>query len=225
MCQVDECQKLDNIPLKIYTEIAINLRYDELSTHIKELEYLMQDSQEMQDGQVTGNTTSASASAEERIASLEAQLAQAQQEAAENWNKFLRERAEMENFRKRQVRMGVERAQQEKSRLLGRVLEVVDNIDRAMLYQDKMERQELLQTLRMLMWHLNEVLRNEGLTPIATVGEPFDPHVHEAIENVEDSDQPEGTVVEEVLKGYKLGNDTFRPARVKVSAGKQQAQA
>lgn len=185
----------------------------------------MQDSQEMQDGQVTGNTTSASASAEERIASLEAQLAQAQQEAAENWNKFLRERAEMENFRKRQVRMGVERAQQEKSRLLSRVLEVVDNIDRAMLYQDKMERQELLQTLRMLMWHLNEVLRNEGLTPIATVGEPFDPHVHEAIENVEDSDQPEGTVVEEVLKGYKLGNETFRPARVKVSAGKQQAQA
>ncbi len=225
MCQVAECQKLDNIALKIYTENAINLRYDELSTHIKELEYRMQDSQEMQDGQVTGNTTSASASAEERIASLEAQLAQAQQEAAENWNKFLRERAEMENFRKRQVRMGVERAQQEKSRLLGRVLEVVDNIDRAMLYQDKMERQELLQTLRMLMWHLNEVLRNEGLTPIATVGEPFDPHVHEAIENVEDSDQPEGTVVEEVLKGYKLGNETFRPARVKVSAGKQQAQA
>src|SRR5579871_2946728 len=223
MCQVAECQKLDNIALKIYTENAINLRYDELSTHIKELEYRMQDSQEMQDGQVTGNTTSASASAEERIASLEAQLAQAQQEAAENWNKFLRERAEMENFRKRQVRMGVERAQQEKSRLLGRVLEVVDNIDRAMLYQDKMERQELLQTLRMLMWHLNEVLRNEGLTPIATVGEPFDPHVHEAIENVEDSDQPEGTVVEEVLKGYKLGNETFRPARVKVSAGKQQA--
>ena len=225
MCQVAECQKLDNIALKIYTESAINLRYDELSTHIKELEYLMQDSQEMQDGQVTGNTTSTSASAEERIASLEAQLAQAQQEAAENWNKFLRERAEMENFRKRQVRMGVERAQQEKSRLLSRVLEVVDNIDRAMLYQDKMERQELLQTLRMLMWHLNEVLRNEGLTPIATVGEPFDPHVHEAIENVEDSDQPEGTVVEEVLKGYKLGNETFRPARVKVSAGKQQAQA
>jgi molecular chaperone GrpE len=180
----------------------------------------MQDSQEMQDGQVTGNATSASASAEERIASLEAQLAQAQQEATENWNKYLRERAEMENFRKRQVRMGVERAQQEKSRLLSRVLEVVDNIDRAMLYQEKMDRQELLQTLRMLMWHLNEVLRNEGLTPIATVGEPFDPHVHEAIENVEDSDQPEGTVVEEVLKGYKLGNETFRPARVKVSAGK-----
>jgi len=181
----------------------------------------MQDSQEMQEGEAMG----ANAQAAERIAALEAQLAQAQQEATENWNKYLRERAEMENFRKRQMRMGVERAQQEKTRLLSKVLEVVDNIDRAMLYQDKMERQELLQTLRMLMWHLNEVLRNEGLTPIATVGEPFDPHIHEAIENVEGSDQPEGTVVEEVLKGYKLGNDTFRAARVKVSTGRKQAQA
>lgn len=163
-------------------------------------------------------------SAEERIAVLEAQLAQARQEATDNWNKYLRERAEMDNFRKRQMRIGVERAQQEKARMLNKVLEVVDNIERAMLYQDKMERQELQQTMRMLMWHLNEVLRNEGLTPIATVGEFFDPHIHEAIENVEDS-KPEGTVVEEVLKGYMLGNDTFRAARVKVSSGKKQAEA
>jgi molecular chaperone GrpE len=194
----------------------------------------MQDSQEMQGGQevtqeeVTEESTGATdtpVADEARIAKLEQQLAQARQEAADNWNKYLRERAEMENFRKRQVKLGLERAQQEKARLLTKVLEVVDNIDRAMLYQDKMERQELLQTMRMLMWHLNEVLRNEGLEPIASVGQAFDPHVHEAIESVEDSDQPEGTVVEEVLKGYKLGNDTFRPARVKVSAGKKEAQA
>ena len=185
----------------------------------------MQDSQEMQDGQVTEESaTEAPITAEERIAELEAQLAQARQEATDNWNKYLRERAEMENFRKRQVKIGLERAQQEKARLLNKILEVVDNVERAMLYQDKMDRQELLQTIRMLMWHLNEVLRNEGLSPIATVGEPFDPHVHEAIESVEDSDQPEGTVVEEVLKGYKLGNETFRPARVKVSSGKKETQ-
>lgn len=186
----------------------------------------MHDSQEMRDGQVTQESTlDAPVSAEEQIAMLQQQLAQAQQEAAQNWDKYLRERAEMENFRKRQVKLGMDRAQQEKARLLNKVLEVVDNIDRAMLYQDKMERQDLLQTMRMLMWHLNEVLRNEGLEPIATVGQVFDPHVHEAIESVEESDQPEGTVIEEVLKGYKLGNDTFRPARVKVSAGRKEAQA
>src|SRR5947209_15185235 len=131
----------------------------------------MQDSQEMQEGQVTEESTEAGSSpaaAEARIAELEQQLAKAQQESTDNWNKYLRERAEMENFRKRQVKIGVERTQQEKARMLNKVLEVVDNIDRAMLYQDKMERQELLQTMRMLMWHLNEVLRNEGLAPIAT---------------------------------------------------------
>jgi len=186
----------------------------------------MQDSQEMQEGQVTEeSTTGAPDSAGSQIAALQQQLDQARQEATENWNKYLRERAEMDNFRKRQVKLSLDRAQQEKARVLNKVLEVVDNIDRALLYQDKMERQELLQTIRMLMWHLNEVLRNEGLEPIATVGQAFDPHVHEAIESVEDSDQPEGTVVEEVLKGYKLGNETFRPARVKVSAGKKEAQA
>jgi molecular chaperone GrpE len=182
----------------------------------------MQNSQQAQSGQVTEE---AHVSAEAQIAALEQQLAQARQEASDNWNKYLRERAEMDNFRKRQVRMGMERAQQEKARLLNKILEVVDNIDRAMQYQDKMDRQELLQTMRMLLWHLNEVLRNEGLEPIPSVGQAFDPYVHEAIESVENSDQPEGTVVEEVLKGYKLGNETFRPARVKVSAGQREERA
>jgi len=87
-----------------------------------------------------------------------------------------------------------------------------------------MDRQGLQQALRMVMWQMNEVMRSEGLTPVPTVGEVFDPYVHEAIEAVENSDQPEGTVVEEVLKGYKLGDETLRPARVKVSAGNKQAQ-
>ena len=56
-----------------------------------------------------------------------------------------------------------------------------------------------------------------------TVGEAFNPYIHEAIEAVENSDQPEGTIVEEVLKGYKLGDETLRPARVRVSAGNKPA--
>ena len=76
----------------------------------------------------------------------------------------------------------------------------------------------------MVMWQMNEVMRAEGLTPVATVGEAFNPYVHEAIEAVENTDQPEGTIVEEVLKGYKLGDETLRPARVRVSAGNKPAQ-
>lgn len=154
-----------------------------------------------------------------RIAELEAQLAQARQEAAENWNKFLRERADMDNFRKRQERVLTDRVQQQKKALFNKLLAVMDNLERALVYQDTMDRKELQQALRLIQWQMSEVLRSEGLNTVPTVGEPFNPYVHEAIEAVENSDKPEGTIVEEVLKGYTLGDETLRPARVKVSMG------
>jgi len=172
----------------------------------------------------TATSTRAAQSSEAQIAELEAQLAQAKQEATENWNKYLRERADMQNFRKRQERLMGDRVQQQKKELFQKILAVMDNVERALAYQDTMDKQGLQQALRMLMWQLNEVLRGEGLTPVPTVGETFNPYVHEAIEAVEDSDKPEGTVVEEVLKGYKLGDETLRAARVKVSAGNKQTQ-
>jgi len=155
----------------------------------------------------------------QRIADLESQLTAARAEAAQNWDRFLRERAEMDNFRKRQERIYADRVQREKRELLGKVLEVVDNLDRALRYQDTMDRDGLQQGLRMLQWQLNELLKGEGLTPVPTVGENFDPYVHDAIESVASADYPEGVIVEEVRRGYKMGDETLRPARVKVSNG------
>jgi molecular chaperone GrpE len=157
-----------------------------------------------------------------RISELEAQLAQARQESADNWNKFLRERADGDNFRKRQERLLAERVQYQKKALLHKLLGVMDNVERALVFQDTLDRQGLQQALRMVQWQMNEVMRGEGLNPVPTVGEAFNPYVHEAIEAVEDSDKPEGTIVEEVLKGYTLGDETLRPARVKVSMGNKQ---
>src|SRR5712691_7524536 len=158
------------------------------------------------------------------ISELETQLAQARQEAAENWNKFLRERAEMENFRKRQERIAADRVQQQKKALIHKILGVIDNVERALVYQDTLDHQGLQQALRMVLWQMNEVMRGEGLTPVPTIGEAFNPYVHEAIEAVEDSGKPEGTIVEELLKGYTFGDETLRPARVKVSTGNKQLQ-
>jgi molecular chaperone GrpE len=157
-----------------------------------------------------------------RIAELETQLAQARQEASDNWNKYVRERADLDNFRKRQERVLADRVQQQKKALLHNLLGVMDNVERALVYQDTLDRQGLQQALRMVQWQMNEVLRGQGLAPVATVGEAFNPYLHEAIEAVEDSDKPEGTIVEEVLKGYTLGEETLRPARVKVSMGNKQ---
>jgi len=170
--------------------------------------------------QATANGEQQSSSSESaRIAELEAQLAQARQEANDNWNKFLRERADVDNIRKRQDRLITDRVQQQKKALLFKLLDVMDNVERALVYQETMSQQDLQQTLRMFQWQMSEVLRNEGLNPVSTIGEAFNPYVHEAIEAVEDSDKPEGTIIEELRKGYTLGNETLRPARVKVSMG------
>ncbi len=154
-----------------------------------------------------------------RISELESQLAQSRQEAADNWNKFLRERADLDNFRKRQERVLADRVQNQKKALIHKLLGVLDNVERALIYQDTLDREGLQQALRMVQWQMNEVMRSEGIQPVPTIGEHFNPYMHEAIEAVENSDQPEGTIVEEVLKGYKMGEETLRPARVKVSMG------
>ena len=170
-------------------------------------------------GAAAPNTAADTAEAAPRIAELESQLAAARAEAAQNWDRFLRERAEMDNFRKRQERIYADRVQREKREMLGKVLEVVDNLDRALRFQDTLDREGLQQSLRLLQWQLNELLKAEGLVAVPTIGQSFDPYIHEAIETVASAEHPEGVVVEEVRRGYKIGDETLRPARVKVSSG------
>jgi len=153
--------------------------------------------------------------------SIEEQLAAARAEAEQYKDKYLREYADRENYRKRQERATADRIRREKRDLLERVLDVTDNLDRALGYQDSMDRDGLQQGLRMVQWQLAQLLQGEGLTPIPTVGQPFDPYVHEAVETVASADYPEGVGAEEVRKGYRLGEETLRPARVKVSAGQR----
>jgi molecular chaperone GrpE len=182
-------------------------------------EYDMDELDDVQQEQATESNEPAATSDPKSTAELEALLQAASEEVATYKDKYLRERAEMENFRKRQERLAADRVQRNKRELLEKVLEVMDNLDRAMRFGDSMDRESLQQGLRMVQWQLNELLRTEGLTPVDTVGERFDPHVHEAVENVASGEYPEGTVVEEVRKGYLLGGEMLRPARVKVSTG------
>ena len=156
--------------------------------------------EEQQPFPITGSE--AQAATEAKVALLEAQLAQARKEASENWNKYLRQQAEWDNFRKRQERVVTDRIQQQKKSLFKQVLEVMDNVERALVYQDTMDKGQLQQTLRMLMWQMSEVLRAEGLMPIPTLGETFNPYIHEAVEAVESSDHPDNTILEELRKGY-----------------------
>lgn len=179
----------------------------------------MEDNREKSAEQANNIDQQFPAGAEQRIAELESQLALSKKEAAENWSKYVRERADWDNFRKRQERLVADRVLYQKKALFHKLLDVLDNVERALFYEDTMDKTQLQHTMHMLQWQMNEVLRGEGLTAVATVGEVFNPYLHEAVEAIEDSEQPDGMVLEELRKGYTLGEETLRPARVKVSVG------
>jgi len=154
-------------------------------------------------------------------------LAEAQAEATLNRDRFLRSRADMENFKKRVERQAGEQSAAAKRSLLLKVLGVMDNLDRALHYQtEEAAGRDGLQTgLRLTYWQFNQLLQQEGLQQIPAVGQPFDPRLHEAVDTISTDEQPDGTVMQESLKGYRLGNDVLRPARVVVaSAPRRDAQ-
>ncbi len=156
--------------------------------------------------------------AAEEDADPAAALAEAQAAAAANEDKFLRARAELENYRRRAIRERAEVAGEAKKQVLLRVLDVLDNLERALGYEQA-DAQTLLMGLRMTVTQFEEVLSGLGVKAVAACGEQFDPRRHEAVEKVVDPEQAEGTIVEEVQRGYHLDNVLLRPARVKVVAG------
>lgn len=207
-------------PQDIPAEQQVANQQETTNTQAANAEQVVNNGEQQAPAQVQQTSVQAQLSSDGRIAELEAQLAQARREATDNWSRYLRERADVDNIRKRQERLVVDRVQQQKKALFKQILEVMDNVERALIYQETMDKQELQQILRMLQWQMGEVLRAEGLSPVPTIGEVFNPYIHEAVEAVEGSDKPDGTVLEELRKGYTLGEETLRPARVKVSVGK-----
>jgi molecular chaperone GrpE len=139
-------------------------------------------------------------------------------------DKYLRSVADMDNFRKLQEKRSQDRVKQEKKNLLLRVIETIDDLERALAYQETADRATLLGSLKHLHGQLNAMLQREGVVGMETQGETFDPHVHEAIERVDDSGKPEGAIVSQTQKGYLYGDELLRPARVNVSSGEDASQ-
>lgn len=146
------------------------------------------------------------------------QLAAAQVEAAKNWDLFLRERAELENFRKRTQRDKEEFRIFNRKELLLEVLPVLDNLERALAHASQNgETQGLLEGVTMTVTQFRKVIEDYGARPIDAVGTPFDANLHQAMAQVETKEQPPGTVVSEFQKGYLLQDRLLRPALVVVA--------
>jgi len=137
---------------------------------------------------------------------------------SEYQEKMLRTLAEMENLRKRLDRERKEYVNYANQELLAEFIPVLDNFHRALRSIPRTEASKpLLDGVEMIYRQLEDVLKKQGLEEVEAEGEPFNPHLHEAVQ-VEETDRcPEDTVLEVIRKGYLFRGRLLRPAEVKVS--------
>ncbi len=160
--------------------------------------------------------------AQARIRDLQAELEGARGQAAENEQKYLRCLAEMDNYKKRLERSHTELARTNKKALFVKALGVLDNLDRAIQYEDtaREDPESLIKGLRLTYWQLQDLLGSEGIKPIEALGRAFDPRLHEAVDiDVTGTSEP-GMVTAELQKGYYYQDEVLRPAKVRVAAAR-----
>ncbi len=136
-------------------------------------------------------------------------------ELAEAQDRYLRLRADFDNFRKRMQRENIERARMALAEPFRDLLPVVDNLERALTAEGSAE--DLRGGVELIARQFAEVLRRSGLEEIPALGQPFDPQVHEAVAREEDAGVKVPTVVAELQRGYWLNERLLRPAMVKVA--------
>jgi molecular chaperone GrpE len=155
---------------------------------------------------------------ETEIEQLSQDLDKVRAELEETKDRFLRGLADFDNYRKRVVREREQLTRCANEELIRRLLEVIDNIERALsAAQGSKDSEGLRKGIELIYQHLKEILTKEGLCPIECLGEDFDPNYHEAVMAIEKEGEESEKVVEEVQKGYILDGRVIRPSKVVVS--------
>jgi molecular chaperone GrpE len=158
------------------------------------------------------------AETEEEVRALRVKLQEAEATAKANYDLFLRERAELENFKKRMQREQAEAIRFANEPLLRDLLPIVDDLERAVSHaQSGGDGQPLVDGVSLILRTFQGVLEKYGVSRLTTVGEPFDPTKHEAMAQVENAELTPNTVVDEHLPGYLLHGRLLRPALVTVA--------
>ncbi len=126
--------------------------------------------------------------------------------------------AEFENFRRRQESEQQRRLDLMKSDFFRELLPILDNLERAVLAgRESGSSQALVQGVELVLRDTQRILQAQGIEPIEAIGQPFDPGLHEAVLVEAREDLPDETVVEEFLRGYRIGERLLRPSTVKVA--------
>jgi molecular chaperone GrpE len=139
--------------------------------------------------------------------------------AEETQNRLLRAMADMDNMRRRMRKEQEDLAKYASMNLVEAMLPTLDNFERALsVDKESLTVDTLLEGVNMIYRQMVQLLEKEGLSPIESVGKPFDLNVHQAVMQVEDPEFESGVVVEELQKGYLFKDRVIRPAMVKVNA-------
>lgn len=153
---------------------------------------------------------------------LQSLLTEKAREAQENYDRLLRLAAELENIKKRQERELADLRQFANENLLKELLPVLDNLERALEHGRQSETPEgLMEGLELVNQDFLKVLSRFGVTPLVSVGQPFDPVFHHAVMEEAAPEVEDHTVLQELQKGYLLQNRLLRPAMVVVSRNTQ----
>ncbi|MBI2773786.1 MAG: nucleotide exchange factor GrpE [Chloroflexi bacterium] len=147
-------------------------------------------------------------------------IAELEQKVEQLTGELQRERADFTNYRRRNEAERADFARYAKADLITKLLEVLDVFDRALeTVPADLRDQPWVKGIWLVERKLRDILVSEGLEEVSSVGQPFDPYMHEALGHV-DSAAAEGTVVDEVRKAYRLHDKIIRPALVTVARGK-----
>src|SRR5947208_13678010 len=150
-----------------------------------------------------------------RLDELERHLEAAEAERDERTNDLQRVAADFDNYRKRVARDQESQVTRAHERLVKELLPVLDDLERALQAAAEHEEAKLADGVQLVYRELRDALSREGLAEVEADGK-FDPHVHEAL-LTQPSDREEGSVLEVLQKGYRLGDRVLRPARVVIA--------
>lgn len=155
---------------------------------------------------------------EEQIEDLEEELERSEEEKEEYINKLQRQRADFSNYKKR-VKKEKDRLKENATKeLVSDLLPILDNFERALASSAEDENlADFMEGMEMISRQLVKVLQQEGLEEISTIGEEFDPNLHEAVAKESSDEYESGVVIEELQKGYSFNGQVLRAAMVKVA--------
>jgi molecular chaperone GrpE len=176
-------------------------------------------------------STENSASQDSEVKRLRQELDAKSEEAKNNYDRFVRQAADLENFKKRATREKEDAVRFANESLVKDLLPVIDNLERAVAHaQGGGNGKPLVDGVEMVLKGLLDVLAKHGVAQISAVGQPFDPGKHEAMAQVGTEDHAPNTIIKEHHKGYLLKDRLLRPALVTVaklleSRGKKNAES